>query len=153
MVTENDIDTTVNPDFIGYSKFSWSNYSVQKKSKTFETNLILALNIIVSILMILLQICVYFFVRKYTNYNNYLQGIFISMISAIINVCYKEMASRFVIWENHKYLKDKDGSFMMKIVIFSTINTNLPFVYAILFPDVQTVLERPEIVVNTSIIL
>jgi hypothetical protein len=93
--------------------------------------------------MIIIQIFAYFVVKKQTNFNNYLTGILISFISGCINVVYKEMASRFVIWENHKYLKDKDGSFMLKIVIFSTINTNLPFVYSILFPDTQTEIEKP----------
>lgn len=133
----------MNPDFIGYNKFSWTYYDVQKESKTFETRLIIALNICVSLVMIIIQIFAYFVVKKQTNFNNYLTGILISFISGCINVVYKEMASRFVIWENHKYLKDKDGSFMLKIVIFSTINTNLPFVYSILFPDTQTEIEKP----------
>lgn len=144
MVTEKEQnDTTLNPDFIGYNKFSWTNYDVQKESKTLSTILIIALNITVSLAMIILQIFMYFAVRKNTNLNNYLTGIVISFISGCINVVYKEMASRFVIWENHKYLKDKDGSFMLKIVIFSTINTNLPFVYSILYPDTQTEIEKP----------
>ena len=144
MVTEKEqTDTTLNPDFIGYNKFSWANYDVQKESKIFETRLIVALNISVSLVMIIIQIFAYFEVKKQTNFNNYATGIVISFISGCINVIYKEMASRFVIWENHKYLKDKDGSFMLKIVVFSTINTNLPFVYSILFPDTQTEIEKP----------
>jgi hypothetical protein len=129
----------LNPDFIGYNKFSWSNYSVGKKGKYFETKMILALNVVASIVMIGITVMAYLGIKKYTNYNYYLKGVGISAITGCLNVLYKEMAAKFVIWENHKYLKDKDGSFMLKIVAFSTINTNLPIVYTILFPDTRNI--------------
>jgi hypothetical protein len=134
----------LNPDFIGYNKFSWSNYGVGKKGKYLETKVILALNILASVAMIGMTIAAYLAIKKYTKFNYYIKGLGISAITGCFNVLYKEMAAKFVIWENHKYLKDKDGSFMLKIVAFSTINTNLPIVYTILFPDPIDISDKPD---------
>lgn len=138
-------DTAINPDFIGYNKFSWSTYTVGKTSKTLVTRIILACYLLVSSVMISLTVLAYIEIKRYKKYNYYIKGLAISFVIGLLNVIYKELAARFVIWENHKYLKDKDRSFMLKIVIFSTINTNLPIIYAIFFPDVRAILSKPEI--------
>lgn len=100
---------------------------------------------IASIIMIGITVAAYLAIKKYAKFNYYIKGLGISAITGLLNVIYKEMAAKFVVWENHKYLKDKDGSFMLKIVAFSTINTNLPIVYTILFPDVNSTITKPEI--------
>jgi hypothetical protein len=129
-----DDDTILNPDFIGFSTFSWSNYGIGKKSSSLNTRLVLALNVFVSIVIIGVTVAVYFLLRYYAKGNYFTAGLLVSLFSSLMNLIYKYSAARFVIWENHKYLKDKDNSFMFKIVVFSTVITNTPIVYTILYP-------------------
>ena len=55
----------------------------------------------------------------------------ISVVTSTVNVIYKYTAKWLVEKENHKYLRDKDRTFMLNMVIFKLINTNITVVWAV----------------------
>ena len=61
----------------------------------------------------------------------YLQGIIISVVTSAVNVIYKYLAKFMTDKQNHKYLQDKDKTFMLNMVIFKLINTNVTVVWSV----------------------
>ena len=48
-----------------------------------------------------------------------------------MNLIYKYIARAIIEKQNHKYLNDKTRSFMLNMIIFKLINTNVTVVYAV----------------------
>ena len=61
----------------------------------------------------------------------YGQGVMISIITSTVNMIYKYLARYLTEKQNHKYLQDKDRTFMLNMVIFKLINVNFTVVWTV----------------------
>jgi len=92
--------------------------------------LFLFLNVFISSILIGLDIAAYFLLNDYVE--GFWKGVLVAICAGVVNAIYLKLAVVFVKLENHKFLKDREGSLSMKIMVFRFINTNLSILYAIL---------------------
>ena len=134
-----DDELKENPDYLGYESFSWSNYFISKRNPfSLAGTLYLAGNVVVSFLLILLSIFLYVLIKEWATSGELTQiqktlitGVVLTVVTGTTNVIYKHVANFFVTKENYKYATDKERSFMLKLVLFRLVNTNITIVYAL----------------------
>ena len=120
-----------NRDFRGYWKYSTSaeGPSLHIAGKSL-TNWIKLLNIVISAVLFSCSIGIYYVFKLFVPAGLF-NGIGLGIITAIVNAVYKVLAKKFVFWENYKFIKQKEASFMMKIFVFEFINTNIALIYSL----------------------
>ena len=132
-----DDEIIQNPDYVGYESFSWSNYFLSKKNPSKRGTVYLVLNIFVSLALMATSMTLYVLIKNFaTSGLSYIKqmlmtSVVLTVVTGGINFLYKFIADFFVTKENHKYMKDKDRSFMLKLVLFRLVNTNMTIIYAL----------------------
>jgi len=56
--------TVLNPDFIGYSKFSWANYQVGIRSDSIKGLVYLVVNLFVIVILVSLSVASYIWIKE-----------------------------------------------------------------------------------------
>lgn len=135
-----------NPEYMGYESFSWSNYNTSRKNPSRWGNCFLLLNFLVVILFIVGSVSAYVGLKNYATTGmpawkrTLVTGVLLTGVTGTMSFLYKFVAQYFVTKENHKYQKNKDRSFMLKMVSFSLVNSHLTVLYAL----VKILTEEPE---------
>ena len=107
-----------------------------KKSSNMTDKVFIVLNVFVSLALLACSIGSEWVLRSskfegdHPN-SKYAQGITISIVTSTVNVIYKYLAKFMTDKQNHKYLHDKEKSFMLNMVIFKLINTNVTVVWSV----------------------